>query len=279
MSALTHYIQTHTSDIMLNIFFAFFSFFVSLLLTPKNNSGVNTNGSSIHNTIQFIERNVITHHHHNNSSRNRPRRKDDDDNSALGMWVIGLIVAAFLFVRYHEVIMNFLTGFICFAMVSTITIAVKLYRNNQYDNLNRFWTAVALLIVIVDLFTLKLMRNQVDVSTQADSLSNFIQSVGIDGVMSYAYLAAGFIFVMIPNLLLLVLLIHMYAVNVYLATGSRIAGFIIRKTNPFTIKPALIATIGILLCAMSLLFSSGTMYHWVSKTQDVKLSTTSAEKK
>jgi hypothetical protein len=267
MSTLTNYILNHTSDLVMNTFFSFFGFFISILLTPKNNNPINTNGSSIYNTIQFIQHNVVTHHQQTiNTSRKRPIHKEDDDESIVGVWIFGLVVSAFLFVKYHQAIINFFTGFICFALVSTITIAIKLYRNNQYDNLNRFWTAVALVIITVDFITLRFMGNQINASIQSDTLTNFINSAGMHGIMDYAYSAAGFAFVMIPNLLLLVLLIHMYAVNIYLASGNRIAGFIIRKTNPFTIKPVAIASIGIILCAMSLLFSSGTMYQLVSKS-------------
>lgn len=269
MTGLVQYIQSHSSDIIMNTFFAFFGFFISILLTPKNDSTLNTNGSSINNTIQFIQQNVVTYQHQTvHTSRRSPQtgsRHDNDDNSTLAIWVVGLFVIAFLYVKYHEEIIYFLTGFMCFAIVSTITIAIRLYRNNQYDNLNRFWTALALLIVIIDFITLRYMDKQIDTSTQFDTFSNFLNSAGIDGVLSYSYLAAGFIFVIIPNLLLMILLIHMFSVNIFLATRNRFAGFIIRKTKPFTIKPAAVATIGIIICVLSLLFSSGTMYNWISK--------------
>lgn len=267
MTAIVQHITNNTANIIQDMIFAFIGVLLGILFTPKSNNPQTGNGSSIYQTMQIIYQSINTTNNYHPHRPSRKRSSSNEDDSPLGIWIVGTIFVAFLFVKFHAEIMNYFTGFILLALGSTVTIAIKLHMNNQYDNLNRFWTIVSLLIIGVDFFTLKLMSNQISTSVMVNSFSDFISSVGMNGVMKYAYLALGFLMVILPNVLLSILLLHMYAVNIYLVSGGRISQYIIRKTSPFTIKPAVVAIIGFILCGMSLLFSSGLMYDLISKTE------------
>jgi hypothetical protein len=221
----------------------------------------------------FILKDLLVNNNYNHYYKPKKRRSSskDNDNSELGLLIFCIVAVAFLFVKYHEFIMDYFTGFIVLALASTFTIAIKLHMRNQYDNLNRFWTAVSLVIIIVDCITLFLMSKQDLASISTKSFSDFIETAGISGVLRYGYYALGFILAQLPNILLLILLLHMYAVNSYLARGGHFAQFIIRKTSPFTIKPVHFTVVVAVICIMSLLFTSGVLFNLISKQQKVNV--------
>ncbi|QMV42664.1 hypothetical protein [Cohnella cholangitidis] len=237
MTAIINYITTNSTGIIQDSIFAFIGVFLGILFSPKSDAPHTGNGTSIHQTIQFIQQKVI--YNINRSSRHsKPRRSssNDSDENPLGFYIVGVMLLAFLFYKFHSVIMAYFTGFMLLALASTLTIAIKLYMNNQYDNLNRFWTGVSFFFISIDLVTLILMGKQIDTPISISSMSEFFSSFGMVGVLKYAYFALGFIFILLPNIYLIILLVHMFAVNHYLVRGGRISAFIIRKTSRFTIN-------------------------------------------
>ncbi|AIQ31476.1 hypothetical protein P40081_27460 [Paenibacillus sp. FSL P4-0081] len=269
MSALSDYIVNHFSGIIQDIVFAFVGVFLGLLFTPKNSDPHIHNGTRINQVLQIITQNMNTTHNHypSNHSPNTSKSssKSNDDETPLGIYFFVALIAAFFFYKYHVVLMNYTISFIVMGLASTVTVAIKLYLDNQYDNLNKYWTVISFLIVIVDFFTLKLMSGQLSGLPQISSISEFISVVGMQGILEFSYYALGFVFIQFPNLLLLNLLIHMFAVNQYLARGGRVSAFFVRKTSRFVSTPAGLITITALVCAVSLLLSSGLLFKWVSK--------------
>jgi len=266
--ALYQYITENIDGIIQDTVFAFIGVMLGLLVTPKSNNSQTSNGSSVQNTKQVIYNSVYYSARNNyfTNPKKRPSSKNED-NSELVIFFGLTLFLAFIFVKYHAFIMNYLSGFILLALSSTITIAIQLNRHNQYDNLNRFWTVISLLIIGVNVTTLKLMSNQDISNAAASSFTDFISSVGITGALRYAYYALGFLFAQLPNVLLLILLLHMYAANIYLVKGGSISAYILKKTKPFTLKPMAIVAAAAILSTMSLLFSSGLLFDWIANNQ------------
>ncbi len=274
MTAILEHITNNPAGIIQDTIFAFVGVLLGILFTPRSNNPQNGNGTSVHQTMQFIQQNVIfnVQQQPRRSSRRRKSSNNSDENP-LGILVVGAILLAFFFYIFHDTIMTYFTGFILLALASTITIAIKLFLNNQYDNLNRFWTCVASFFIAIDAATLILMKKQVDSTITISSISEFLTAFGMDGVLKYAYFAIGFVFILLVNVFLIILLIHMFAVNHYLVRGGQISAFIIRKTSPFTIKPTGIAITGIIVCVVSLLFTSGILYDLISQLNTATLAT------
>ncbi|KUP25803.1 hypothetical protein [Paenibacillus sp. DMB5] len=270
MSQITNYILNNSSGIIQDTIFAFVGVLLGLIFTPKNNNPDITNGTSVTQIQQIIQQNIYYSPRNQPSPQLQPQRKSKsknstDDEPPLAFYLVVAVFLAFFFYKYHSVLMDYTIGFIIMGLTSTITVAIKLHMDNQYDNLNKYWSLVALVIIGMDFITLRLMSNQISESTSISSLSEFIQAFGMNGILQVSYFALGFIVIQLLNLLLLALLIHMFAVNQYLARSGRISEFFVRKTKGFVSKPVSLAVITVLISAVSILLSSGILYDWVSQ--------------
>lgn len=252
-------------DIIKDTVFCILGVVLGLIFTPKDSHQAVSNGSTIQQTLLFIQQKVIIER--TRTTTKKSESSTDDEKATIGLVIFGMVILAFLFMKYHSVILSYFVGFIFFAFALTATVAIQLFRNNNYDNLNRFWTVVSLVIIFVDVITLNLMDKQVSNYINTSTLSNFIETAGLNEIAKYAYYALGFLIIIIPNLLLIILQVHMLAVNSFLAKQGRIAAFIIRKTSPLVIKPIHLSIATVIVCILSLLFTSGIMYEFVERQQ------------
>ncbi|MEK4143996.1 hypothetical protein [Paenibacillus sp. FSL L8-0333] len=261
---LINYLQHNWIDMIKDVLIGLIS---GLILTQKSqNDGIN-NHTTVRESIHYITQTVVT------ASPKQPRRRynnrntSDDDNSIFGVIAIVGVVLSYLYVKYHSELMNFMASLIIIGIVGTLTVAVKLYRNNCYDQLNRLWTIQLFGILVFDCIQLFVMSKQ-DVSIISTiSFSDFISSAGIDRIARFGIIGVGYLLSLLPNILLFILLIHMLSVNLNRAFNDRITAFFIRRTVKFTSKPYHMLFAVILFCGFSLLYSTGYVYDFIEKQQ------------
>lgn len=266
VNSFAHYVSSNQADILKDIFFSFFGLILGWIFSSKNDSV--SNGTTVSQSIHFVNQNIL--HINNNQSYSYNRRKtikrnsNSDSNGEIGVWFAGLVVVSFLFVKFHAYLLTYTSGFVFMALTCTVTIAIRLYKNNNFGNINKLWTCLCFAIVAVDVMTLVFLYKQDVSQISILSIGDFISSLGIEGVLKYSYFAAGFIVIQLPNVTLLILLIHMLAMNSYLARSGPVSAFIIDKTKNFTVKPIYTSVAIALICLMSILFSSGFLFDLIS---------------
>lgn len=273
VNSFAHYVSSNQADILKDIFFSFFGLILGWIFSSKNDSV--SNGTTVSQSIHFVNQNIL--HITNNHSYSYNRREttktnsNSDSNGEIAVWFAGLVVVSFLFVKFHSYLLTYTSGFVLMALTCIVTIAIRLYANNNFGNINKLWTCLCFAIVAVDVMTLIFLYKQ-DVSQISTlSIGDFISSLGIEGVMKYSYFAVGFIVIQLPNVTLLILLIHMFAMNSYLARSGPVSAFIIDKTKNFTIKPIYTSVAIALICIMSILFSSGLLFDLISNSNQLTI--------
>lgn len=264
--AIAEYFIKNYSDLIKDTVFLFLGAIVGLWLTPRDNNPRTSNGSSLNQTLNVIYQtritNVTARPRATNRRRNQP--SSSEDVNPIVLLGGGLILIAFLYIKFHAEIMDFLSGFILFALTCTITAAILLYKKNNYDRLNMYWTALLLLLICVNIVTLGYMNKQNVTGLSFTSLTNFVQTLGLNTAFKWGYYAIGFLTMQVANTLLLILLIHMFAINSFLSNQNRLSAWIIRKTNPLVLKPIRLSVAVSLTCIVSLLFTSGILYEAIS---------------
>ncbi|QUL53398.1 hypothetical protein KDC22_23805 [Paenibacillus tritici] len=263
---LTNYLELNWIDMIKDVLIGLIS---GLILTQKSLNDVINNQTTIRESVQYITQTVVVNYPNNYERRTGNKRKTtDDDNSIFGIITVVTIVLSYLYVKYHSELMNFMTSLIVIGVVGTMTVAVKLYRNNSYDKLNRLWTLQLFGILMFDCIQLIVMSKQ-DISLISTlSLSNFISTAGIDRVARFGVIGVGYILSLLPNVLLFILLIHMLSVNLNRAFNDRVTTFFIRRTVKFTSKPYHMLVAVILVCCFSLFYSTGYVYDMIQKQQE-----------
>ncbi|QQZ61167.1 hypothetical protein JI735_33130 [Paenibacillus sonchi] len=263
---LTNYLELNWIDMIKDVLIGLIS---GLILAQKSqNDGIN-NQTTIRESVQYITQTVVVNYPNSNERRTDNKRKtSDDDNSILGIIAVVAMVLSYLYVKYHSELMDFMTSLIVIGVVGTLTVAIKLYQNNNYDKLNRLWTLQLFGILMFDCIQLIVMSKQ-DVSLISTlSFSNFISSAGIDGVARFGVIGVGYILSLLPNVLLFILLIHMLSVNLNRAFNDRVTAFFIRRTVKFTSKPYHMLVAVTLVCCFSLFYSTGYVYDLIQKQQE-----------
>ncbi|MGI2295950.1 hypothetical protein [Paenibacillus sp. GXUN7292] len=257
-----NYLEQNWIDMIKDILIGLIS---GLIFAQKSrNDGIN-NQTTIRESVQYIRQTVIFHYPTEGRKRGGGKRKSstEDDNSIIGAIFIFAVVLSYLYVKYHSHLMNFMTSLIIIGVVGTLTVAIKLYRNNSYDNLNRLWTLQLMGILVFDCVQLVVMSKQDTSFISTLSISDFISSAGIETIARFGIVGMGFLLSLLPNVLLFILLIHMLSVNLNRAYNNKVTAFFIRHTAKFTTKPYHMLVALVLLCGFSLFYSTGYMYDFI----------------
>ncbi|QTH44010.1 hypothetical protein J4772_06290 [Cohnella sp. LGH] len=263
---LVNYLEHNWIDMVKDILIGLIA---GLILAQKSrNDGIN-NQTTVRESVQYITQTVVVNYPER--TRRRPdnsRKSKEDDNSIIGVMAVVTIVLSYLYVKYHSELMSFMTSLIIIGVVGTLTVAVKLYRNNSYDNLNRLWTLQLIGILAFDCIQLVVMSKQDTSLISTLSLSEFFSTAGIEGVARFGIVGMGYILSLLPNVLLFVLLIHMLSVNLNRAYNDRVTAFFIRHTVKITTKPYHVLVALVLLCGFSLFYSTGYVYDLIQGQQE-----------
>lgn len=264
---LVNYLENNWIDMLKDIIIGLIA---GLILAQKTrNDGIN-NQTTIRESAQYITQTIVVHYPDQIKRRSysKESKSSEDDNSIFGIISIVTIILSYSYVKYHAYLMNFMTSLIIIGLVGTLTVAVKLYRNNSYDNLNRLWTLQLIGILIFNCIQLVVMSKHNISLISTLSLTDFISSAGIEGVARFGTIGIGYILSLLPNVLLFVLLIHMLSVNLNRALNDRVTAFFIRHTVKFTTRPYHMLVALIVLCGFSLFYSTGYMYDLIQGQQE-----------
>ncbi|MCK6074647.1 hypothetical protein [Paenibacillus silvae] len=263
----TNYLNSNWIDMIKDILIGLIG---GLILAQKSRSDEVNNQTTVRESVHYITQTVVINYP-DGTRRPEKRKKtksSEDDNSIIGVIAVVAVILSYLYVKYHSELMSFMTSLIIIGVVGTLTVAVKLYRNNSYDNLNRLWTLQLIGILVFDCVQLVVMSKQDTTLISTISLSDFFTSAGLEGVARFGIIGVGFVISLLPNVLLFILLIHMLSVNLNRAFNDRVTAFFIRHTVKFTTKPYHMLVVVVLLCGFSLFYSTGYVYDLVQFQQD-----------
>ncbi len=260
LNSITAYITSNIGNIVNDTVFAFIGIVLGFIFTPKDSNPSRSNETSKKKTLVAIKEIVIIKHSYKERSSKPQHSSCSSDNDFLIFVFIISIAAAYLYSKYHQEILNTFTGFTLMALASIITIAIKLYRNNNYDWLNKFWTVFMFVIIGFNLSIIVLMKGQDTTLTGDLSLVN--------KVLSYL---AGLIFAIVPNIILLLVLVHLFALNSYLAKSGKLSSAILRKTGLFVKYPIGLSSFAVIYCIIAILFSSGAVNGCIQKQNEKNL--------
>lgn len=259
-NSIVNYISTNTGNLVSSGIFCILGAVLGILFTPKDTNPSRGSGISIKQT-QILIHQIINQQPIRQSSLNRQigqpnsNYHSSNDTDLSGFFVGALIVAA-IYSKYHVLMLNIFTSLTLMSFVSAVTIAIVLHKNNNLDNLNRWWVILMLIIVIIDLVSLIFMSKQ-DVAIKGDLFL----------LLKVLYYVLGFVLVIIPNLFTFLLTIHLFALNTFLVKRGKLSYFIYRKTCFFTTSPTILSSVLIIFSLLSILFSSGIVYNF-AKTQN-----------
>lgn len=229
-----------------------------IIFTPKDKNSNRQNGTAVKQTLIIVQNTIVQRNEYSGNSKNKSTNNDTD--STIGLIVGGVILAAIIYAKYHQLIIEIFTGLTIFTIASTITIALKLYKNNNYDRLNQWWTILMTFIVICNIVTIIFMLKQ---QVNLDD--------GIQALARVTYYMGGLAYMVIANAFLLVLTAHLYALNSYMAREGAISKFFIKKTSLFVQSPKTVFGVAIVLCFIGLLLSSGSVYSFATKMQETNI--------
>lgn len=255
------YISTNTGNLISSSIFCVLGVLLGILCTPKDTNPSRDSGISIKQTKILIQQ-IISEQSVNHQSINKQYRQTninrypDNDSHLLGFFIGAVIIAA-IYSKYHVFILNIFTGLTLMSFISAITIAIILHKNNNFDNLNKWWIVLMLIIVVIDLVALIFMSNQ-DVTIKGDLFL----------ILKVLYYVLGFALVLIPNLFTFLLTIHLFSLNTFLARKGKVSYYIYRKTSIFTRSPKKLSIVLVAFSLVSLFFSSGTIYDFIESQND-----------
>lgn len=250
-NSIINYILTNTGNLISSGIFCILGVVLGILCTPKDPNPARNSGLSINQTQILIQQIVIKQQVSQKIGQPKPNQ-DSNNNSDLSVFIVGALIVAALYSKYHVLIINVFTGLIFMSLASIITISIILHRNNNLDNLNKWWIALMLIIVVIDFIALILMSKQ-DVAISGDLFL----------VLKVLYYVLGFVLIIIPNIFTFLLTIHLFALNTFLVRKGKISYFMYRKTRFFSTSPMVLSSVLIIFSLLSLLFSSGIAYNFI----------------
>ncbi|SFL73690.1 hypothetical protein SAMN04487943_103351 [Gracilibacillus orientalis] len=248
---LSQYISQNWMDMIVSLFIGIIA---TLIFVQKNPNSSVQNNTDIREVRGYIKKIIII--------KEPSIQRKENDNSVIFLILILGAIASFFFIKYYSVILDVYASVIVVILTSTLGIAIKLYRNNQYDKLNRFWTLILFAINAFNLWNLSIMSKLDLTNVDVTSFSAMIESIGISGLTDYFYRTLGFFTAMLPNIVSILLLVHIIAVNKLLIKNNRFSIWIVRHTIIFT-KPLFLLTMTFLVVVISLLFTSGIAYEFI----------------
>ncbi|SDC37435.1 hypothetical protein SAMN05421663_102231 [Terribacillus halophilus] len=258
MEEIANYFNNNTADLIKDTIFMFLGALLGLFITPRNNSNQQEE-VNIKKYNKYVINEYIT------IQRTKFQQKEGNDGYFPWMIILGLTLLTYLFIKYNAQILNYFNAMFFFCLASVATIIIRLIFSGLYNKLNILWTVISLIILSCDIFTLHFLKQQALHKYSSYSLSTLFQELGIDGFIPILYTFLGFILIIFLNVLLLLLLIHLYCFNFYITKGVVFSNIIIKKTSMFLYQPIQFSLFILFTCVLTILFSSGTFYELVQR--------------
>lgn len=255
---LGEYISQNWMDILVSIFTGII---VTLIFVPKNSNSPTNNNTDIQESKKRISEIIIIRKPFNDP-KTKHSNDNENDSAVIIIVLILAVIATYLFLKYYFIILDIYTSIIIFIFIATLGIAIKLHRNNQYDQLNRFWTMLMLVITVYNLSHLAIISKQDLSNINLNSIDKMIESMGVESLFGFIYQTMGFLIGIIPNILAFTLLIHILAVNQLLFKKSKFSSWVVSHTKIF-MRPLYLSITTVLFIILSLLFSSGLAYNFI----------------
>ncbi|MEJ8555322.1 hypothetical protein [Tepidibacter sp. Z1-5] len=284
---LVSFIKVNKDSIIISSIFLVLGIIIPLLITKKKNDIPISNNTSIKNVIYIIQQQLIQINIYNSQNNNEnliekssvngnfqtkqisnkqplqishiqnssPSNSTNDD---LCLFLFVSFIAVSAYYKFHSQIMHGFAMLTLFSFVSITTLTIMLYKNDNLDKLNQLWISIMMLLIVSDIITVFFMSHQPTVING-----------DINILLKGFYYLVGFISMVIPNIFMLILLIHIFALNSFLVKQSKISEFILRKTHFFVYEPKRQITLIIFFTIFSLCFTSGLSFSFVEKLIEI----------
>jgi hypothetical protein len=244
-------------SIVLGIIFLIAPFLITRTRKDNSQSPIQ-NHSPIVEVKILLQQILINIHTQTNttviSPKPTPTKNDNASDNTLLYWGLGSITGVLIYQKYHSEIMNFLTYYTLIALLSTLLLVILLYRSNILDRLSQLWCGTMLYLVIINFINIALMSRQ-EILGEGD----------VSLLLKVLYYLEGFVFIAFINVALLIIQIHLFALNIFISRPGKVSGFIVRKTRFLLNRPVGNVVFIVILSLLSLLLSSGYAFELVSK--------------
>ncbi|MCT4510009.1 MAG: hypothetical protein N4A48_14855 [Tepidibacter sp.] len=270
---LVSFITVNKDSIIISTIFLILGIILPLLITKKKNDVPIHNNTSVKNVIYIVQQQLvqvsvlnnntytqnpkqksIKRNHNQNHKYSQSKSTDDD----LFLFAFVGLTAVSIYSKFHSQIMYWFAILTLFAFVSVTTLTILLYRNDNLDRLNQLWISIMVFLIISDAATIFFMSYQ-----------STIINGDINILLKALYYLIGFLTMMIPNIYMLILLIHIFALNSFLVKQGKISEFILRKTHFFVDNVKFQVKLIIFITIFSLSFTSGAAYYLVGKLIEI----------
>lgn len=263
INSIISYISQNGPTLIKEVIFLILSIVLPLCFIPKDSNPNRTNYTSIKQIVFYINQTInvpyqgktVAYPNHTSydeyqDNKNKPKQNQTTSDNSL-VWLF-IIVGLSFYIKNHAIILKYFTVFTLGLLACIITVIYRLSRNNNFDNLNKLWIVFLGIIVISDF-----------------SLIFFMSKQNIGGnILNSVYYFSGFFCMILPNLIAIIIIVHMFALNVFLVRPGKISGLIIRKTKLLDNSLFSIGTILTISCLISLLCSSGLVFDWISHSNN-----------
>lgn len=248
--AIGQYISSNQISLVKDLMFCILGVILGLIFSRKKPSPSIHNNTSM-STINIIIKNIMIQHVSKPKEIQKSTKQQvysEGNNDFIG-WVVFLGIIGAIYSKYHMILLDLFTGLTLFVLTSLITLSIKLYWNNQYDRLNQWWTILGFILTALNFITILFISKQ-----------DILNTGGLDALFRIMYYAVGFIIILIPNLFVLILIVHLFAVNSFLLRHGAISMFLIRKTAWLVKAPKAISIMALITSLIAIFFSSGKAY-------------------
>ncbi|MBC2580585.1 hypothetical protein [Clostridium sp. DJ247] len=246
------YISQNAADIIKDIIFAFIGVFLGIVFTPKDSDQTRSSNITLVQAKIIIQQMILYDNTQTNTQQvsNNPQTSNNNDDS---LFYIMIAVIFILYTKYHIVMINYFTAFTLLALTCTITIAIKLHMNNNLDKFNKHWLILLFFIILIDFANLVLMSKQ-----------SVITGGNISSFLKVLYYVLGFIMSIIPNIFMILILIHLFAFNSFIVRRGKISLYFLKKTKSFTNSPKASTAFITLFSILTVALSSGVAYNLIT---------------
>jgi hypothetical protein len=201
MTTFINLLTQNPKDVFFSVFGAVLGTALSLIVSKEKNNPLFNNQTSITTMTIFIKQKVLESRDPDNYHKNNSKKESVSNSSGVSLELIfgGLFIGASLYAHYLSFLLNFLFGITVFVLTSLIVLVIRLYRSNQLDKLNRWWSILGLIICALSFF------NMYFISKQHIVLSGF------EGLSKAIYFLIGYVGIIAMNALLVLIIIHFFA--------------------------------------------------------------------
>lgn len=244
IKAIADYICQNYVTIIYDLIMILVGTVIGLLVTGKEKKPEFNNSKSMKQITLILQEKIIIKQESLTERKTVKKSKNNEDDNSLVLLLF--IVCTAIYIKYRIEIIQIFTGVTLLIIASTVTIAIKLHKNDNLDELNKWWICLSLIIAFCNISAIYFMNKQ-----------EIFVGGNFDDLMRYSYYAIGVFYLILPNLFSIMLNIHLYALNSYMRKSGSVSLWFLIRTKRFIKSPKIISTIAVVMCILALLFTSG----------------------